>query len=263
MNKKSKQKTFYNFLFFIIFIAIIFFATFFIFRNNIINFITQKFGNIISNSSILEIKNSELEIENKNLKDLLSNATNSNYSVNSFSENGLVDTIAANATFFDKFSFVYSDILLNKGSDDGVSDSKMVFISGAFPVGVIKNTLENSSKLELWTSYKKITEGIIFNNKNNLDTNPSSVSSSQNTIVDSVNSSFAIELIGDGSFGFYSRVLDSYNIKEGDIVYLKNYPSLAIAKVVKIEDLPNENEKIIYLKSNFDNSKARLFFIER
>ncbi|MDQ5957225.1 MAG: hypothetical protein QG614_200, partial [Patescibacteria group bacterium] len=72
-----------------------------------------------------------------------------------------------------------------------------------------------------------------------------------------------IELIGDGSFGFYSKVLDSYSINEGDQVYLKNYPSLVIAVVQKIEDIPNENEKMIYFKSNFSNNNIRLFFIEK
>lgn len=237
------------------------------FRSSIIDFYSSRF--LSSNVSDLQKKNSELENENAYLKILIQNAT----ITQSFSETGIIDPIIANGTFFDRIKIFYSDIILNKGEKDGVKTDSLVFVRGAKPVGTIKEVTLSSSKLSLFTSYKRLTEGYITTEQKATSSLAVSSSDEQMITVEVENKSTStphsksnitsIELIGDGSFGFYSKVLDSYSINEGDQVYLKNYPSLVIAVVQKIEDIPNENEKMIYFKSNFSNNNIRLFFIEK
>lgn len=219
-----------------------------IFRAQIINLSSRFF----SSASVpeVELQNAKLENENAYLKSILSNAT----ITQSFADSGIIDPIVANGTFFDKVKIFYSDIILNKGEVDGVKQGSLVFVRGSKPVGTIKEVYDGSSKLELFTSYKKITEGY---------TNKSASSSSTSSEAVTFGTSTSLDLIGDGSFGFYSRVLKTFPAEVGDEIFLKNYPTLVVATIKKVEDIENENEKILYLKSNFDNSNIRLFFIEK
>lgn len=223
--------------FFIIFLILII-VTGYALRNNITDIYANLFVNKISD---MELKLSSLQNENQYLKSV----TESSSTYKSFLDNGVIDPIVANATFLDSVKLLYSDIILNKGESSGVSVNKLVYVSGVRPVGIIKVVNKDSSKLELFSSYKNNLESFVLNG------------SGDNS------SSTNIDLVGDGSFGFYAKVLDSFDIKEGENVYLKNYPSLVVATVKKVEDIESENEKNVYFKSNFDNNTPRVFFIER
>ena len=219
---------------FYIAIAISLFTLSYFFRSDIVDFYSGLNRKTIAGAELSITQN-----ENEYLKKKLQDASSSD----TFNDSGILEPIIANSTFFDKTNFLYGDIVLNRGEQDGVKVGALVFVAGVKPVGIIKYVYDSSSKLELFSSYKKNTEAVLTQS--------------------STTENISLELIGDGSYGFYVKVLDSLKISVGDMLYLKNYPSLQVAKVVKIDEVESENQKVIYMSSNFNSNDSNFFFIER
>ena len=239
----------------IVFIISIYGISYF-FKSDITNFYIK----YLSKQNTTEMVSTELNSlknENEYLKNLIKNSTSSN----TFSESGIVDLIPASPSFLDRSSIIYNNIILNKGSEAGVKNDALVYVSGLRPVGIIKNTNLEYSTLELFTNYKKDIE--VFVNSKSVSDTSTNISISTATVTNSiVGGNIYFNIIGDGSYGFSSKLLKSISVKVGEDVYIKNYPSLKIGKIIEIEDIKNENEKIVYIKSNFTRNSENLFYIE-
>ena len=210
------------------------------FKSDIINFYIKYLSKQNATEMTL-VELASLKNENEYLKNLIKNSTSSN----TFSESGVVDLIPASPSFLDRSNIIYNNIILNKGSEAGVKNDALVYVSGLRPVGIIKNTNLEYSTLELFTNYKKELE-VFVNDKN----------------ISATSTNIYFNIIGDGSYGFSSKLLKSISVKVGEDVYIKNYPSLKIGKIIEIEDIKNENEKIVYIKSNFTRNSESVFYIE-
>ena len=222
------------FLFIVLFLVLNFFkndiANLYILINKKVS-VKMSRGDAQNTSEIDSLKN-----ENERLRTLISEAS----STQVFANQGILDIIIAHGSFFDKVSIIYSEFILDKGFSSDIKEGSLVYIAGLHPVGVITETQKDYSRLKLFTSYK-----------NTIDVTKS----------DTENSSFS--LIGDGSYGFSARVLDSFDIKSGDSLYLKSYPTLKVAEVIEVKDIENENEKIVYARSFFNKSSPLVFYIQK
>lgn len=237
-------------------------------------------GNLYNKVFINENKYTQLQIENEDLKNKLSQINILLSSKNIDDEmlvSGEVETIKARALLLsDKTDLIYSDILLNKGSLDGVNMDALVFVGGLTPVGYIKSVNVNTSILNLYSFDNQSVDAIVMvpvvvkKNTNATITSDLNSSTTESTttlkIFDKVSGNLtplSIKVIGDGAYGMYSKVQDEANIKIGDLVYLKSNPEYSIGEVVNITKAESEKENKVYIKPNFNNSSGSVFYIQK
>jgi hypothetical protein len=231
------------FKYFLIIICII---LFFYFATNVKSFLIDILNSINKNDeSELVIKLEQLENENAYLRNALE--MYNDYKL--FTDAGVLEPIVARSiiqnNFLGKINFAYSQVIINAGFNQGVRENALVFVRGLLPIGTIGEVYDNSSQVILFTTSGKITSAII-----DLPESTSTVKVS-------------IDLIGDGGYNFFARAPDTMEVLSGQKLYLKNYPQLSIGEIVDIRDISSEAEKILYIKSNYNQNSPNFFYVER
>ncbi len=189
-------------------------------------------------------------------------------------KNGLTDMLKAEKISFDILNkdIIYSDIILNKGSNSGVSIGSKVYLSGMRPVGEILEVFENSSKLRLFSSDSLETELILKNI--NQDTSLSNViehvdSSTTTEEAEVIKSDFknirdyAFSGFGDGAYGIQVKVPEKLNVKIGESVFLRGDNTHSIGTVQEIKNITSQKEKLLFIKTNYFKSEGSSFYILR
>jgi rRNA processing protein Gar1 len=223
--------------------------------------------------------------ENAKLLSIINLATDTREIFNS----GVVDVIKARSVL-DSTSIVYSDFLLNVGANQGVQVGSIVYVKGMKPVGKVIEVFGRSSKVRLYTYAGNKLEAIVRIKKSDIkykklviattsieeladeveEINATETTSSTAPLIARIENKkndnfedFKIELVGDGAFGFTSKIPLNFEIATGTPVYLGEDDSMEVGKIVATTDILNENEKILYINSNYSYSGSSLFFVSK
>lgn len=210
-----------------------------------INFLDKE--NLLNETIFLQDKNIKLQNELENLKLSVSNSV----LTEEFVKSGEADIVKANR-ITPKASFIYNNILLNKGFKDGVKDGNLVFVSGLLPIGKIKEVFSDSSNLELFSAKNNKLECYVHLNRDSVGENGA-------TSNDTLN----IEVYADGAYNFVTEIPDSAALSLGDKVYLREFSNYYIGTIKSIEYKDSEKINIIYIKSNLDPNKNYDFYIKK
>jgi hypothetical protein len=191
-----------------------------------------------------------------------------------FLQQGLTELIDANSVF-GTHTILYDNLILDKGSVDGVHDNALVFGAGLLPVGYIQKSYINSSECVLLTTYKIETKAVV----SVIDTQKSDTTVTTNSIgstTDATNTNqqasviktskqkdMNVTLIGDGAYGYYAILPESIQIATGTKLYLESNSNYSLGEVVS--QIKNENEKVqkILVRSNFSPTSHTHFYIEK
>jgi cell shape-determining protein MreC len=234
--KKSNSVTVFIFCFIIVFSVIFYFFGDKL-SGAVSDFISRKMT-ILNASDLqqLSAENNKLKNENQELKILLKNSAVSEDFINK----GIVDLVEA-SILLSKTSLIYSNLLINKGEEDGIKNSSLVFIGGLTPVGRIIEVNKNSSIVEMFSkSGNKID--VVYG-----------------TSTEFVN----FTAYGDGSYGFYASVPYVLDIHFGDEVFLKENTNYIFGKVVDMVQNINNKTKEIYIKNDFNPMSVNKLYVER
>ncbi len=182
---------------------------------------------------------------------------------------GLTDMIKAEKISFDILNtdIIYSDIILSKGSNNGVSLGSKVYLSGMRLVGEVVEVFENTSKLRLFSSDNLETELIIKNSLQSvgdieINTESSSAKIEEGTSLDFKNlKDYAFSGFGDGAFGIQVKVPEKLSVKVGEAVFLRGDTSHSIGTVQEIKNITSQKEKLLFIKTNYSKGEGSSFYI--
>jgi hypothetical protein len=226
--------------------------------------------------------NNDLKNEIQNLKLILQEKNISEEEINS----GLVDTIRANKVGFDIFGkdIIYSDIILDKGTADGVNPNAKVYISGMSLVGEIVEAYEKSSKMRLYSSsnleIELVINSVTIKKKENIKINTEDIINASNTETGDLSTSstistsdsktetesqltnkYSVTGAGDGTYGINIKIPESVDVKIGEKVYLKDDLLHSVGEVVDVKEITSQKEKVLYVKTNYFYSDGSSFYI--
>jgi cell shape-determining protein MreC len=200
---------------------------------------------------MLESENGNLKNEIQSLKNIMLEKNILDTEINA----GIVDNIKAekvNLSLLGK-DFLYSDILLNKGSIDGVEVGAIVYLPGLKFVGKILEVSEKTSKLKLYSANN-------FENEFILKQETESVELATTT---DLGDNFTFTGIGDGSYGIKIKIPTNLIAKVGGIVYAKEDTINPTGEIAYVQEIISKKEKEVHIKTYYNPAKYTNFYITR
>ena len=250
------------------------------YKDRIIDFYT----NVYTKYFIKEDEVGLLKEENKKLKSELENLY-----INNTEQVHKEEKLKANKINFSILNkdIIYSDIILNKGILDGVEIGDNVYVSNNKILGKIIETYQNSSKLRLFSFNNLETEIVLKNSFVKSVSNstesikelrteilPSSSASSsffnssnielETKSLDNFNSDYInFTAIGDGAYGVYIKTPDNFNAEVNDYIYTQDFERDILGKIIKIENISTQKEKMLYVMTNYSYDNGDSFYIKK
>lgn len=120
----------------------------------------------------------------------------------------------------------YDTLVLDVGSDQGVSEGDVVVAADAVMLGIIDYVFEHTSRARLLSSVDTRTDAFI----------------SRNNIM--------VELVGTGGGNFEIRLPQDVDIVEGDDIVLPGITPRLVARVEAIESVPTDSFKRVFCKAS-------------
>lgn len=272
-SRSDKSQNTYKIVILIVLIlgAILIFSTNF-FRSYVSDVISKAYTRLFVNqneyTSIIE--------ENNNLRNKIEELNiyiARNGELSNLRADGMIEVIKATSVFkSDKINFLYSEVLINKGEQDGVNLGDIVMFAGLSPVGYISKLNQNSSLVTLYSASGNVVEVLLESLPKNveivsvsIDTKPTStdlVSTSTDPVFTPVSQNMqSLEAVGDGKYGLLIKSDYSLQIATGSSVYLRSNPDYKLGNVIFMNNNESTKEKYIYIRPNYSIKDSSIFYI--
>ncbi len=193
-------------------------------------------------------------------------------------ENNNKQIIVAKKIFTD-FTNIYDNLLINKGSDDGVLEGDIVFTYENNLIGKVYKVNKNSSLVILFSKDKEKVEGIIKAVKNNntvslkealdFDKNEIEINSSSSKAITDLEKNknsiedILIDVIGYGGGDFISFIPGNLEVSVGDRIYYALDDKKYIGEVVSIEKQDASFYKVLLIRGYYNSRLNNDYYILR
>jgi len=118
----------------------------------------------------------------------------------------------------------YDVLVIDRGSEEGVSTGAQVEGAGGIPLGVVAATSKHNARVLLYSAPGNVTSAWIGDGR------------------------VAVQVTGEGSGGFRAEVARETEVHEGDFVYFMGPGAIPTGTVVKVSANPSDTRSRIHIK---------------
>lgn len=209
---------------------------------NLTNGIAQNIPLVSPSKSELISYNKELELTVEYLENLLAEEKGVDREKLLVTLASSTDDIVILYPLTEDITKIYSTLVFNKGSNEGLYSGQIVFIRGMQPVCRLMEVHEKTSICTLFSKGGDITEGIM-------------ISPNSSTTIN-------MSLVGEGGGSFSIVLPKEVDISVGNEVYLRSDQHMKLGDVVSIIKNEQAIGSKVYIKGNYNPLSSSVFYVK-